>query len=352
MDTVILKPTKEALVKASQLLADGQLIGMPTETVYGLAANALDSEAVMRIFISKNRPADNPLIVHVLDIESAAELCDLSDTAIKLMNAFCPGALTLLLPSKKNIPEVVNAGLPSIAIRIPAHPVAQALLKACKLPLAAPSANLSGRPSPTTAKHVFDDLNGKIPLILDGGPCEVGLESTVLSLMEPVPTVLRPGGITPEMLLTVLPEVKVADSVMRPLLQGEKVLSPGMQYRHYAPKGQLILVSGESSNVQSLCIKNYNSATQQGKRACILAFEEHLPLYLGCETLSIGRLSNPETIASRLFACLRQLDDEQRDLVLCEILPATGIGLAIMNRLQRAASFTVIDADAIEVHNT
>ena len=315
------------------------------ETVYGLGANALDEAAVRAIFAAKGRPADNPLIVHVPAPEDAAPLCHISPAARTLMERFCPGPLTLLMPKKPCVPDVVNAGLPSVAVRIPSHPVAQRVLRACGAPVAAPSANTSGKPSPTTALHVYHDLKGKLPLILDGGECQVGLESTVVDMTSDIPTVLRPGGITPEMLLEVLPQVRVADSVLRPLREGERALSPGMRYRHYAPGGELTLVKGSQENVRALCLRMYREAVAAGRSARILAFEEHLSDYAGAQALSIGSLEKPETVAHRLFNVLRQMDEEGVEALTCEVLPAEGIGLAIMNRLSRAAAFRIRNAD-------
>ncbi|MEG0048846.1 MAG: L-threonylcarbamoyladenylate synthase [Clostridia bacterium] len=345
MNTLVLPPTEANIQKAAELLKNGELVGMPTETVYGLGANALNEAAVRAIFAAKGRPADNPLIVHVADMEAAEPLCQISETAHALMQVFCPGPLTLLMPKKPCISAVVTAGLPSVAIRIPSHPVAQQLLRACGVPVAAPSANTSGKPSPTTAMHVYHDLKNKLPLILDGGVCQVGLESTVLDMTSDIPTVLRPGGITPEMLLTVLPEVRVADSVMRPLREGERALSPGMRYRHYAPGGQLTLVSGSPANVRDCCLQMYREAISAGQSTRILAFEEHLPNYTGVQALSIGSLEKPETVARELFAVLRQMDEEKIEKLTCEVLAPEGIGLAIMNRLSRAAAFRVVDAN-------
>ena len=345
MKTQLLLPTAEALNTAATLLQEGKQVAFPTETVYGLGANALNETAVRGIFEAKGRPADNPLIVHVPTADAAEPLCYLTQEARQLMHIFCPGPLTLLLPKKEGLPPVVNAGLPSIAIRIPGHPVAQALLHACRLPIAAPSANTSGRPSPTLATHVLEDLHGKIPLVLDGGPCELGVESTVLDLTAPLPTILRPGSITQEMLLTVLPQVQVAESVLRPLREGEKALSPGMLYRHYAPKGRLWLVKGAPKAVRDCCLQKYQEALAEKKSSRILVFQEHVSLYPSGTALSIGSYSRPETVAHALFAMLRQMDAEQVDVLLCEVLPPDGIGLAIMNRLSRAASFQVIDAD-------
>ena len=283
METQILAPTEEAVALAARILSEGGLVGLPTETVYGLGANALDEAAVRAIFAAKGRPADNPLIVHVPTPQDAAPLCHISDASRALMERFCPGPLTLLMPKKPCVPEVVNAGLPSVAVRIPSHPVAQRVLRAC--------------------------------------------------------------GVTPEMLLTVLPEVRVADSVMRPLREGERALSPGMRYRHYAPGGELTLVKGSQENVRALCLGMYREAVAAGRSARILAFEEHLPDYAGAQALSIGSLEKPETVAHRLFNVLRQMDEEGVEALTCEVLPAEGIGLAIMNRLSRAAAFRIRNAD-------
>ena len=322
---------------------------------------AVREAAVRAIFAAKGRPADNPLIVHVPAPEDAVPLCHISPAARALMERFCPGPLTLLMPKKPCVPDVVNAGLASVAVRIPSHPVAQRVLRACGVPVAAPSANTSGKPSPTTALHVYHDLKGKLPLILDGGECQVGLESTVVDMTGDIPTVLRPGGITPEMLLEVLPEVRVADSVLRPLREGERALSPGMRYRHYAPGGELTLVKGSQENVRALCLRMYREAVAAGRSARILAFEEHLSDYAGAQALSIGSLEKPETVAHRLFNVLRQMDEEgveeyennacptcgscSVEALTCEVLPAEGIGLAIMNRLSRAAAFRIRNAD-------
>ena len=345
METKLLKPTDEALEEAARILQSGGLVAFPTETVYGLGADALNPAAVKAIFAAKGRPADNPLIVHVPAIEGAEPLCVIDERSRRVMEHFCPGPLTLLMPKKPCIPPETNAGLPSVAVRISSHPVAQKLLRACGVPVAAPSANTSGKPSPTAARHVYHDLRGKLPLILDGGECQVGLESTVLDMTGSIPTVLRPGGVTPEMLLEVLPRVQVADSVLRPLQKGEKALSPGMMYKHYAPGGELWMVRGQAENVQRSCLRHYREAVAEGKNARILAFEEHLPAYEGACALSIGTLSRPETVGHKLFALLRQMDDEQVDVLFCEVLPAQGFGLAIMNRLCRAAAFRTIEAD-------
>lgn len=345
METLLLTPTEESLALAAAALRQGQLVGMPTETVYGLGANALDEDAVRAIFAAKGRPADNPLIVHVPTIAAAEPLCHIDGRSRRVMEHFCPGPLTLLLPKKPVVPAVVNAGLASVAIRIPAHPIARRLLELSGVPVAAPSANTSGKPSPTTARHVYDDLAGRLHSIVDGGECEVGLESTVVDMTREVPTVLRPGGITPDMLLEVLDEVAVADSVLRPLREGEKALSPGMLYKHYAPKGMLSLVKGEPARVAGLIRRLYAEAQAAGKSVQVLAFQEHMSSYEGLNVKCIGSLGEPETIARSLFGTLREADKEGIDVLYSEVLPAEGVGLAVMNRLSRAAGFRTIDAE-------
>ena len=345
MQTKVLTPDAAAYRQASDLLNRGKLVAFPTETVYGLGANALNREAVLSIFSAKGRPADNPLIVHIHDRSQLDDLCSIPPLAGRLMDAFWPGPLTMLFVKKSAVPPEVTAGLPTVAIRMPSHPVAVALLKACGLPVAAPSANNSGRPSPTTAAHVLEDMNGKIPLILDGGPCDVGLESTVLDLCHNQPTILRPGGVTKEMLESELGhEVLLAGSILRPLGESEPALSPGMRYKHYAPKGTVTLVEGPEDRtvplLRSLCLEQQ----QAGKKACVLCFTEHLSSLSDCDPHDIGSVSSPAEVAHRLFDTLRRLDEEGMEAVFSEVIPPEGMGLAVMNRLGRAAAFRTIHA--------
>lgn len=342
--TQVLSPTPEALALASQLLHDGQLVAFPTETVYGLGANALDAKAVLNIFAAKGRPADNPLIVHVYDRAQLTPLCEVSPLAEKLMDAFWPGPLTLILPRKPAIPDEVAASLPTVAVRMPSHPVAAALLRACKLPIAAPSANRSGKPSPTTAHHVLVDMDRRIPLILDGGSCDVGVESTVLDVTSGAPCILRPGGITKDMLEGVLGHVDVAGSVLRPLQKGEKALSPGMRYKHYSPDGQVTLVEGAEADVVAAMAKLAAHADAQGHRACVMCFTEHMDALKDCHPHDIGSRDNASEVAHRLFDTLRRLDEEHMDVIFSEVVPPEGVGLAVMNRLGRAAAFHTIQA--------
>ena len=345
MITQLLSPDTATYTLASDILKNGGLVAFPTETVYGLGANALDHDAVLSIFSAKGRPADNPLIVHIWDKQQLDPLCDVPAMAFPLMEAFWPGPLTILCHKKPSIPDEVTAGLPTVAVRMPSHPVARKMLQACGLPIAAPSANSSGRPSPTTAAHVLEDMNGKIPLIIDGGMCDVGVESTVLDLCHGDPVVLRPGGVTREMISDVLHcEVAVAGSVLRPLRENETALSPGMRYRHYAPHAVVTLVQGPEERVVPLLQTLCKEQEALGKKTCVLCFTEHISNLSSCNPHDIGSSSSPSEIAHRLFDILRRLDEEGMEMVFSEVVPPEGVGLAVMNRLGRAASFRTIQA--------
>ena len=347
MKTQLLPATDESLTLAARLLAEGELVAFPTETVYGLGAHAMDHEAVLGIFAAKGRPADNPLIVHIHDRSQLDGICAVNDEALRLMDAFWPGPLTIILPRKDAVPNAVTANLDTVAVRMPAHPVALALLKACNLPVAAPSANRSGKPSPTSAKHVFDDMEGRIPLIIDGGESDVGLESTVISLAGDKPCILRPGGVTQAMLEEVLGPVDLAGSILRPLEKGEKALSPGMMYKHYSPDGQVTLIEGEESAVVEALRRLYAHAACEGHRACVMCFTEHVAALADCHPHDIGSKDDPSEVAHRLFATLRGLDEEKMDVIFSEVMPPEGVGLAVMNRLGRAAAFRTVQAEEI-----
>ena len=336
METLCLPAGKESLAMASKLLKEGRVVAFPTETVYGLGANALDETAVRAIFAAKERPADNPLIVHVARPEQLPPLCKVTDTARLLMGAFWPGPLTLLLEKTPLVPDVTTAGLPSVAVRCPSHPVANALLTACGLPIAAPSANRSGRPSPTSAAHVYEDMRGRIPLILNGGPCEVGVESTVLDLTGGIPCVLRPGAVTAEQIAAAAGQCRVASSVMRPLKEGEAAPSPGMRHRHYAPKAKMTVLVGPDDKVIPDLIARYDAA----ENAVILAHEAALPLLGGRRAFSLG--DTPEEGARLLFQRLRETDALGCAYVLAQGWKAEGSALAVMNRMARAAAFDII----------
>ena len=334
-DTRVLAPDGEALQLAARLFQEGELVAFPTETVYGLGANALDAGAVLRIFQAKGRPADNPLIVHIWSEDQLGPLCEVTEAARRLMAAYWPGPLTLLLPKKAAVPDTVTAGLTSVGVRMPSHPVAREMLQVCGLPIAAPSANLSTRPSPTTAAHVYEDMNGRIPLILDGGACEVGVESTVLDMTGDIPTVLRPGAITPEMIAKVAGDARVADSVMRPLREGEAAPSPGMKHKHYAPRGRLTILKGKREDVVREIIRRYD----ESENAVILASTGNLPAYGDRRVMDMG--PDLSAAAHSLFALLRQADDEGVARLYAEAVSDDGVGLAVMNRMARAAGFDI-----------
>lgn len=337
MHTLLLPAEEDAIARAAQLLRQGQVVAFPTETVYGLGADALNETAVRAIFAAKERPADNPLIVHVAEAGQLDGLCEVTDAARALMRAFWPGPLTLLLKKNDCVPAVTTAGLPTVAVRCPSHPAAHRLLEACRLPIAAPSANRSGRPSPTTAAHVFEDMQGRIPLILDGGACQVGVESTVLDLSGNVPCVLRPGAVTAEAVAAVAGQCTVASSVMRPLKAGETAPSPGMKHRHYAPKAPMTVFIGSDQNVVREMIRRYDEADG----AVILCRGSLLPQFGGRRAYSLG--DTPMEAAQVLFRRLREMDESGASLILAQGWEAKGEALAVMNRMARAAAFDLVE---------
>ena len=342
MQTQLLPVSPETLARAGELIRSGELVGFPTETVYGLGANAMDADAVRRIFEAKGRPGDNPLIVHISAIDQLGPLIAVkpSPMARALMDAYWPGPMTLIFPKSDLVPMAVTAGLDTVAVRFPAHPAARALIDAARRPIAAPSANRSGRPSPTTAAHVFEDMAGRIPLILDGGPCDVGLESTVIDVTGVEPRILRPGGVTREMIAAVCGSAGVDPAVMRPLKEGERPRSPGMKYRHYAPTGELTIVEGGPEAVVEAICGLYDAALSEGRRPLILALSDHLPAYGERKALSLG--ADAAEMAHAVFACLREADDLGADAIFSEAVPEDGVGLAVMNRLGRAAAFRIL----------
>lgn len=342
MKTLLLQNTKENIQKAAEIIKKGGLVGMPTETVYGLAADALNGQAVAKIFAAKGRPMDNPLIVHIADfshIEKYNLVSDIPEAAHKLAKAFWPGPLTIIMKKSSAVPDEVSAGLPTVAIRFPNHPVAQNLISAADTPIAAPSANLSGSPSPTTAMHVMNDLNGKINAVLDGGLCQVGLESTVITVATDIPRVLRPGGITVEQLRDVLGKVEVDDAVIHKLKDGAAAASPGMKYKHYSPKANVILL--KCSDQAYIDYVNNHS----GDDVAALCCDEDIP-ELTVLTYSLGKRNDYSQHAKLLFDKLRKIDCDGKAKTVYSRLPSTnGVGLAVYNRLIRAAGFEVIDLE-------
>ena len=336
MKTQVLDKTQTDI--AAEILKNGGVVGIPTETVYGLAADALNGKAVAKIFKAKGRPADNPLIVHIAeisDIEAFGLVRELPKSAKKLAGEFWPGPLTMIMKRTDVIPREVSAGLDTVAIRLPSHPLAREIIKLAGTPLAAPSANLSGSPSPTTARHVLNDMDGKIDAVLDGGQSEVGVESTVITLAGETPRLLRPGGITVEQLREVLGEVEVDDAVLHRLADGAEAASPGMKYKHYAPRADVILLKCSDEDF----INYINKHASDG--VCALCCDEDLFL-LKTKTVSLGRRGDYLTHARHLFDCLRRIDGNKTIHTVYSRLPSTeGVGLAVYNRLIRAAGFEV-----------
>lgn len=332
------------ILQAAKALKEGKVIAFPTETVYGLGANALDTDAVKKIFTAKGRPSDNPLIVHIAALEQMDALVERIDEKSKrLIHHFWPGPLTIVLKRKKEISDLVTAGLDTVGIRMPNHPVALALIKAANLPIAAPSANRSGKPSPTTAQHVLHDLNGLIDGIVDGGPTGIGLESTVIDMSREIPTVLRPGGVTFEELNQVLGNVQLDPGLIRHDL---KPRAPGMKYTHYAPAGEMWIVSGNIEkriHTMNLLIKQQKNL---GKKIGVLTIEEHKDHFPHADlVLAFGSKENLYPFAEHLYHALRQFDLEKINYILTEGMEEKEMGLAIMNRLRKAAGENILDVD-------
>ncbi|MBQ8503103.1 MAG: threonylcarbamoyl-AMP synthase [Clostridia bacterium] len=340
METRILKidaPDDEKIKLVGEILREGGLAAIPTETVYGLAGNALRGECAKRIFEAKGRPSDNPLIVHISSFDEWAPLVkEIPETAKALADAFWPGPLTIILPKSDLVPDEVSGKLPTVAVRMPGNEIARAIIDSAGVPLAAPSANLSGKPSPTSAKHVIDDMNGKIDVIVDSGECTVGVESTVISLAVNPPRLLRPGGITPEMLTSVLGEIEIDDAVFNKLPEGAEAASPGMKYKHYAPAAQVVLIKSSLTEFVGYVEKNKSDGT------VALCFEgEEKGLTVPC--LTYGRKNDPSSQAKQIFDALRRLDEIKAEKVFARLPEKDGVGLAVFNRLIRAAGFNVIE---------
>lgn len=328
---------QDKIERAAAVLQGGGLVVMPTETVYGLGGIATSDAAARAIYAAKGRPSDNPLIIHIARPEDAEEYALTSETYYRLAAQFMPGPLTVILPKKDTIPSSVTGGLDSVAVRCPAHPVANALIRATGAPIAAPSANRSGRPSPTCATHVIEDLFGRVDIILDGGECEVGLESTIVKLDGDKAVLLRPGGITLDALSCVC-ETTIAPAVTAALAEGERPLSPGMKYRHYAPRASLCLLDGEEKRVQ-----RFLSEVAKDKCVGILCYDEELPLLRGAATLfPVGAREDLAAQAKHLFSALREADQHPELTALyAHLPPREGLGLALYNRCIRAAAHTV-----------
>ncbi|MRX71080.1 threonylcarbamoyl-AMP synthase [Bacillus lacus] len=324
------------ITQAAELLAKNEVVAFPTETVYGLGANAFSDKAVQKIYEAKGRPGDNPLIVHISDHSQLNELVtDIPPYAEELMKAFWPGPLTLILPKKEGLSRYVTAGLDTVAVRMPKHPLALAIIKSAGLPIAAPSANLSGKPSPTLASHVAEDLDGRIAGIVDGGPTGVGVESTVLDCTQEKPVILRPGGVTKEQLETVAGSVEVDQSLIE---EGHAPKSPGMKYTHYAPASPLTVVYGSPAFLQILV----EQKQLEGSRVGVLSAKETALSYKADQVITCGQREDLESVAASLYDALRKFDNKEVDIIYSEAFPQEGVGQAIMNRLLKAAGHSTV----------
>lgn len=339
METIFAPADAEHLAKAGVLIAQGQLVAFPTETVYGLGANAWDENAVRAIFEAKGRPQDNPLIVHIAQESMLDQLVRfVPDSAKKLINKFWPGALTIILPKSARVSPVVTAGLDTVAVRMPSNPAARALIEAAGVPIAAPSANRSGLPSPTRAEHVYQDMCGRIAMILDGGACEVGLESAVIDLSGDVPILLRPGAVTHEMLCAVLGEVKISSGVLASLKDGEAARSPGLKHKHYAPSySRVVLLEGDAAAIAA----HIDAFVLEHPHVCAAVLKQDAARAVRASARIVNAGADDAAYASALFDALRMLDDEKTEVIFCQGVPMQGMGLALMNRLLRAAAFQV-----------
>lgn len=331
------------IAHAARLIRDGGLVAIPTETVYGLGANALDPDAVRRIYEAKGRPSDNPLIIHVPNKDWLKRYClDVPETAYALADRFWPGPMTMILKRNPIVPDRTTGGLDTVGVRCPDHPVTLALIEAAGVPIAAPSANLSGRPSCTTAEHVMADVGGRIDCILDGGGCKVGVESTIIDLTSVPPRLLRPGGLPLEELEAVLGKVEVDDAVKRQMGEGEQPRAPGMKYRHYAPVAPVTVVTGSPA-------KSAQYIRQQLTPDCgVICYDEFMPLFADVTARCFGSMQNKQEQARSVFDALRSFDDTDVKQIYAQCPDPTGLGLAVGNRLKKAAGFCVVDADEIE----
>ena len=325
---------------AAELIRRGELVAIPTETVYGLGADGLNEAAVAKIFEAKGRPQDNPLILHIWDAEQMEQFChDIPKAAYDLAKAFWPGPLTMVLPARQIVPRRTTGGLNTVALRCPDNAVTREIIRLSGVPIAAPSANLSGKPSTTTAQHVLHDHDGKIAAVVDGGPCRVGVESTIVDLTEDRPRLLRPGGIIPEQLIAVLGDLVVDKAVTAQIDKDAVVKAPGMKYRHYAPAEPVVIVAGSREKAAAYIHRHFTPGDR------VLCFEEELPLYADCKPLPYGKEADPATLSAGLFSALRELDDPAIHQVYARCPVGGGVAYAVQNRLKKAAAFHIVDAE-------
>ncbi len=349
-ETVVIDPERvedfeDEIQRAAEIIRNGGLVAFPTETVYGLGANALDSTASEKIYEAKGRPSDNPLIAHVASIEDFSKYCKITneETFKAVSTAFIPGPITVIQKKMDFVPETVTAGLDTLAVRFPVHTVARALINAAGVPIAAPSANTSGRPSPTRASHVIEDLDGKVDMIIDSGECSIGVESTIIHIAGETPKLLRPGAVTLEMLEEVLGHVECDKAILEKMGEGEKPLAPGMKYRHYAPKAPVIGLHGNDSAVlRALYEKSLDLDT------AILCFDEDVGQICNSDrVLTLGKRDDKAAHAKNLFDRLRAFDKMQVKKIYTRIPDDSELGLAVVNRLLKACGYTVVDSEKI-----
>lgn len=338
MKTQLLTPND--INRAAEIIRSGGLVGIPTETVYGLGANGLDRGAVERIFLAKGRPQDNPLILHIPDSSWLERYCKyIPEAAWRLAKRFWPGPLTMILRCKPVVPDAVTAGLNTVGIRCPAHSMCRAIISAAGVPVAAPSGNLSGKPSPTTARHMLDDMDGRIDAILDGGDCQVGVESTIVDLTCAPPRLLRPGGIPLEELEDVLGEVTLDPAVTRPLEEGEQPRAPGMKYRHYAPKAPVTVVRGDPVHSAQYILEHAGESYWEG----IICFDEFVDWFEDHPVERLGGSADHFEHARRIFGALRAMDENGVKHIWAQCPDTAGMGLAVVNRLDKAAGFHIVE---------
>lgn len=326
----------DKLDAAAKIILSGGLVVFPTETVYGLGGNGLLADAAKKIYSAKGRPSDNPLIIHIAESKDAEKYAHTSDIYFRLADAFMPGPLTVIMPKRDCIPLSVTGGLDTVAVRCPSHPIAHALIEKCGVPIAAPSANISGRPSPTSAKYVEEDMNGRVDMIIDGGECEIGLESTIVKIDGNSLTLLRPGAITYDALCCVCEDVKIAPAVLEKLAENEKPLSPGMKYRHYAPNADFVLLDGNEDDVLEFIKKE-----QIENNCAALCYDEELKFLNSSLSISIGKKDDLNAQAKRLFTALREADKLGAKKIYAHLPTLNGLGLALYNRMIRAAAHTI-----------
>lgn len=335
--------------QAGEIIRNGGLVAFPTETVYGLGANALDEQAAAKVYAAKGRPSDNPLIAHIADLDMLYDIVsDVPDVAKKLMKAFWPGPMTLIFHKSPLIPKGTTGGLDTVAVRYPSHPIALAIIKEAGVGIAAPSANLSGKPSPTMGEHVIDDMNGRIDMIIDGGMVGMGLESTIIDVTVTPPMILRPGFVTYEMVKDAIGEVNVDKTIFEKPSDDLKPKAPGMKYRHYAPEADYRIYRGQAEKVAEKIIMLANEKSDNGEKTGVITVEQHLNLYEGklnrdIMVVSLGSMDKPETIANKLFKVLRDFDKAGTKFIFGEAFSQDNVGWAIMNRLTKAAGYNIID---------